>query len=323
MILNSVCIRFRGVRNLAHIHGPTSGHATITGTSGNDIIVAYADYNTITGGGGNDTIEDASGDYNLVSIGSIGDTLTSYRDIILLNGLFETVSGGDENLIVRGAMSDSSVSSGNGHNTIVVKGTSNSVTLGTGNSKVDLLGGSNHLTFTSKDMDFDQYADTVTLTGQHNVVVNSLGNYTGDDPGTLSLVGGSGFGSFQLGEVSGNVITNGLDNYIEVAADPFGPLESVTAGSGADTVTLDCGNRGQAGAFAVKFAGTNNLLTAYVDAMTVTGGTGYSRFDVEAFPTSSSCTIETSGLSNSFSLTFYNGLVDAGTGSDIVDFDLQ
>jgi hypothetical protein len=293
---------------LAKIVGPPGGHATLTGTSGNDLILAYGDANTITGGGGNDTIQATSGNDNIITVGALMDGLTKFTEIIHLGGTGDTVTAGDENVRIAGKISGSVATLGNGQDTIFAIGSENSFTLGGGSDSVSVLGGNNTVLFSGGGT---LYSDAVTFSGSHNSLDNTLRIGPIEAVGELNVTGGSGNGTFLLGTSYGTIVTNGLDNYIEGGS--YGT--KIVAGSGHDTVNLISGDRGFAGAADVLLGGTHNLVTGIDPNVTIAGGQGYDTLNFDHAATGASLHITDAGTHDSISMIAAAATIDGG-GSD-------
>ena len=261
---------------MARIVGPASGHATLTGTSGDDLILANGDANTISGGGGNDTIQALSGNDNSIVVGALSDGETSFTDIIRLGGLGDTVRGGDENVRLVGQTSNSTVTLGHGSDTVSLIGAADTLSFGGGSDTIRALGGNDRVLFSGQSA--PGYIDAVTLDGAHNEVDNTLTYGAYPAIGVLDVTGGSGDGRFLLGTTGGTIVTHGTGNYIE--GGEYGT--KIVAGSGYDTVNLVAGTRDTGGEASVLLAGNHNLVTGVEGDATITGGQGYDTIDLLA-----------------------------------------
>lgn len=291
---------------MARITGPSGGHGTLTGTAGNDLIIAFGDANTITGGGGNDTIQATSGNDNAISIGTKSDGLTTLTDLVRANGNGDTIFGGDENVRVVGNLSDSDVTLGYGNNTVSAFGSDNVLSFAGGSNNVKASGGNDTVTFSGFAGSF--YTDTVAFSGSHNSLVNSLNAGPNDAMGALDVTGGSGNGTFLLGTTSGTIVTHGVDNYIQGGA--FGT--KIEAGSGYDTVSLIPGERGTGGDGNVLLSGTHNLVSGSVADVSVTGGMGYDTLDFGQGAGYATVHITDSGIHDSVSISGAFATIDGG-----------
>ena len=291
---------------MARIVGPASGHATLTGTSGNDLILAYGDGNTVTGGGGDDTIQAESGNDNDIIVGATMDGLTSLTDIVRVDGTGDTVSGGDENVKVVGYVSGSDVMLGYGDNTISAVGSGDSFSLRGGSNSVRAVGGNDTVDFAGQVGTL--YSDTVAFTGSHNTLNDTLGFLASGADGVLNVTGGSGNGTFLLGTTSGTIVTHGVDNYIQGGA--YGT--KIQAGSGYDTVSLIGGGHGIGGEADIALSGTHNLVTGSVQDVSVTGGTGYDTLAFSDPVENTSIHVTDAGVHDSVTVNAAAATIDGG-----------
>ncbi len=298
---------------MAHILGPSGGHAAVTGTPGDDLVVAYGDANTITGGGGNDTIFATSGNNNSISVGTLSDGLSSLTDYIRIDGLGDTVAGGDENVWLRGDASDGRVTLGDGNDTVALVGASNTLSFGSGNNMIRALGGNDTVLFAGFAYSGSgaAYTDNVTVSGAHNNVTNDLTGGAHPTLGALDIQGGSGGGTFVLGTTGGTIATHGVDNFIEGGfADT-----KIVAGSGYDTVSLQPGYRDIGGSASVLLAGTHNLVTGTTGGAVVTGGSGYDTVGLSAAADGAAVQVTDGGVHDNISLDDVSSATVDGGGS--------
>ncbi len=291
---------------MARIVGPASGHATLTGTPGNDLILAYGDANTVTGGGGDDTIQAESGNDNDIIVGAAMDGLTSLTDILRADGTGDTVTGGDENVKLVGDIGGSDVTLGRGDNTILAVGSGNAFTLGGGSDSIQAMGGNTTVDFTGDIGTL--YSDTVAFSGSHNTLDDTLifGAYSAN--GVLDVTGGSGGGTFLLGNTGGTIVTHGVGNYIQGGA--LGT--KIEAGSGYDTVDLIGGTHGTGGDANVLLGGTHNLVTGSIQSVSVSGGTGYDTLDFGPPAADTSIQVTDGGVHDSVSVFGAAATIDGG-----------
>lgn len=291
---------------MARIVGPASGHATLTGTSAGDLILAFGDANTVTGGGGDDTIQATSGNRNDIVVGTALDGLTAFTDIVRVDGARDTVSGGDENVKVVGYVSGSDVTLGRGNDTVAALGAGNTLTLGGGSDSVRALGGNNAVDFSGNIGTL--YSDTVTFSGSHNSLDDTLVNGAYAAVGVLNVTGGSGNGTFLLGTTSGTIVTHGVDNYIQGGA--YGT--KIEAGGGHDTVDLTGGARGVGGDANVLLGGTHNLVTGDSSGVSVQGGMGYDTLNFSHPVETTSIQVTDGGVHDSVSVFAADATIDGG-----------
>ncbi len=296
---------------MTRIVGPASGHATLTGTSGNDLIIAYGDANTITGAGGNDTIEAESGNDNDIIIGAAAEGFATLTETVRVDGTGDTISGdtaagGSENVKLVGTISGSDVTLGFGNNTISAVGSGNSFSTAGGNDSVRAIGGNDTVNFTGNAGSI--YSDTVAFSGSHNFLDDTLHYGAYEAYGALDVTGGSGDGTFLLGFTSGTIVTHGVDNYIQGGA--LGT--KIEAGSGYDTVNLIPGTHGTGGEADVLLGGTHNLVTGSVQTVSVSGGMGYDTLDFGSPAGNSSIHVTDAGVHDSVSVLGAAATIDGG-----------
>lgn len=300
---------------MAHIRGPANGHASLTGTSGDDLIAAFGSANTITGGGGDDTISALHGSDNLVLEGEAADGLTALNESVLIGGRFDTVGGGDENFRVSGYASDSRVTLGRGDETVSLNGTNDFVSVIGGDNRLSVLGG--HDTIAIAGQAGSGYTDDVLVSGSHDRVVNSLTYGPYPAIGDVTIRGGSGFGYFGMGTSSGSVVTQGTNNFIAAGSGQ----STIVAGSGLDTVQIDGGAGFVGGTSRIVLAGTGNHVEGVGGSSTISGGAGHDVIDLTA-NYDAAFTIREGGMDNSISLTSTSGAtITPGTGHDTVSID--
>ena len=260
---------------MARIYGPSNGHGTLDGTSGSDLIVASDSYNTITGGGGDDSVLAKTGGFNDIVLGSSGDGLRTVTDTIRLDGIGDTVSAGDENVRITGMASNSVGTFGSGNENIVVRGSGNQISATDGNDTIKLLGGSNSVNLTSYQSAL-KYTDDIAFSGTDNKLTIALAANDIPDIGTVTVSGGSGYGTFNLGSSIGTLVTRGYGNFVQAGFN-----SQIAPGSGYDTVSLNAGPRASGATNVVTLAGTHNLvegLGAGFDS--ITGGAGYDTVNI-------------------------------------------
>ena len=298
---------------MAKIVGPVSGHATLTGTSGNDSIVALGDDNTVTGGGGSDTILATQGNDNSIFVGQLSDGLTGVSDLIRIDGVGDSINGGDEAIRLTGMASSTSVTFGNGNDRVFLQGSANSIVLGDGNDSVSVLGGND--TIHAAYQDGSGYSDRIAITGQNNVVTNSQseGKYTGT--GHFTISGGSGSNTFNLDSGVSTINTAGEDNVFNITG--FSQTR-IVAGSGSDTVNL-VATPGSFGEQVIQLAGQHNLVSGDTGEATITGGAGDNTINVDGPDVGGgSLAIHLGGLGNNLTILAAHTTVNPGTGDDTV-----
>ena len=301
------------------IRGPKGGHAKIFGTSGNDLISADSGYNTIYGGGGNDSIEAGTDHADLV-IGRAGDGKVGKIDNVSVAGAGNTLTAGDETVLVFGpATRASSFTLGNGNNTVDLTGANNTISAGGGRNVISATGGGAHVNFSAEGQ-ASYGPDTVFVSGGGNVVTASFFDIPQAAFADVDVYGGSGHGTFMLPGYSAatplgqagnadNVVTGGLHNLIEAG----GGL--IVAGNGADTVSFFGEGTN------VVLAGAANSVSCVAGASTITGGSGSGTFNLSGQYLNGpvgTIALQTYGLDNAVSLVDGTFQVAAGGGEDTV-----
>ena len=163
------------------INGPACGFGIIQGTSGNDQITAYGQYNAIFGNGGNDVVNAGAG-FAAVTLGAGNSTVT-------LGGSSNVVIGGPGNDTVTGAPGGyTAVTLGNGNNTVAVGGTHDVILLGIGTNTVSGTQGMAFITTGAGN-------DTIAVAGSGNTInagagQNTIAGGTGNDILVLPAAGG-------------------------------------------------------------------------------------------------------------------------------------
>ncbi len=299
---------------MAKIRGPVTGHATLTGTAADDLIVALGDYNTVTGGGGNDTILATQGNDNSIFVGELSDGLTGVSDLIRIDGLGDTIRGGDEAVRLTGMASSTSVTLGNGNNRVFLQGSANAILLGAGNDSVNALGGSDtiHVAYD----DGSGYSDRIAISGLNNVVTNaqSAGEYTGT--GHFTISGGSGSNTFDLNSGVSTINTAGESNVFNITG--YGSSH-IVAGSGSDTVNIQGVVGSGNGEQDIQLAGQHSEISGVAGAATISGGAGDNSINLAGPDVGGgSLDIQLGGLGNSLVILAAHATVNAGTGADTV-----
>ena len=299
---------------MARIIGPVTGHATLTGTSGNDLIVALGDDNTVTGGGGSDTILATQGNDNSIVVGQLADGLTGTTDYIRIDGLGDSIRGGDEAIRLTGMASSTSVTLGNGNDRVSLQGSANAIVLGGGNDSISALGGND--TIHAAYQDGSGYSDHIAITGQKNLITNSqsVGKYTGT--GHFAISGGSGSNTFDLDSGVSTINTAGESNVFNITG--FGSTH-IVAGSGSDTVNIGAFIGGSNGEQDIQLAGQQNFVSGVAGDASISGGAGDNVIDLAGPDVGGgSLAIHLGGLGNNLTILAAHATVNPGTGDDTV-----
>jgi len=160
-----------------------------------------------------------SGDGADVAIGTAGDGFTDYNSSVALFGLYNLVTGGDENFAVTDASGSNVVTLGNGSNTVTLGGSQNSVSYGAGDNSVAFSGFSNALSAGAGNNNVTSAAGGLTArfaaggAGQNDTL--SLAEYQnsvhgGDENFTITNAHGGAFvdvgnGNNTISLTSGNI----------------------------------------------------------------------------------------------------------------------
>ncbi len=153
-----------------------------------------------------------------LSIGSAADGDYGYGSTVALSGVYNLVTGGDENFTVTGAAGSNDAALGSGNDTLTLGGGRNTVVLGGGNNSVTFGGITNAL----------------TLGDGNNVVTSAEGGLT-----VHAAAGGAGQSDAISVAGSRNQIFGGDQNFS--VTDPHGS-GLVKLGNGNDTISLACGS---------------------------------------------------------------------------------
>jgi hypothetical protein len=305
------------------IYGPQTGHATLYDASGDDMIIAAGGYNSIYSLYGNDTISTGSIGYNTIYAGTQYDY--SQRDVsIRLNGLGNTVDGGDANFTIFNSSGDSTINLGDGNDNLTLGGLDNTITIGLGVDNIVAGGGDDSVTVVGFVDSLDGPAPE-TISVQFSGFGNSFDNgfdttFDGSAEGFplpvfSTITGGSGDGNFSLWG-GGSVVTNGLDNNIFVGDGNY----NIVAGSGDDSVAMDNPFEGDMDVN-VTLAGSGNSVSGEGGplAVTISGGTGDTTVTMgDGFGTVQA-NITLGGSNNTVTAQEMSGYVDPGGGGAIVN----
>ena len=302
------------------IYGPQTGHATLYDTSGDDTIIAAGGYNTIYSLYGNDIISTGSTGYNTIYAGTQYDY--AQRDVsIRLNGLGNTVDGGDANFSIFNSSGNSTINLGDGNDNLTLGGLDNTITVGLGADNIIAGGGDDSVTVAGF-VDFLDGPAPETISVQFSGYGNSFnGGYDTTFDGSAegyplpilaTITGGSGNGNFALWG-GGSVVTGGLDNNIFVSDGNY----NIVAGSGDDSVSMeDPFFNTDAN---VTLAGSGNTVSGGVSNVKISGGTGDTTVNLgDGFETVQA-NITLGGWNNTVTAQGMSGYVDPGGDGAIVN----
>jgi hypothetical protein len=223
------------------------GANTITGTTGNNHIIAgigadtisvTTGHNTIDAGGGVNTIVATTGD-NLITTGDGADTITvsTGDNTIHAGGGANTITASSgNNTITAGDGADTITTSGStgGTNTVHAGNGANTVTTGAGNDIVTSGHGADTITTAAGD-------DTITIKGGIDTIAAGAGNDTliadlslATGAVSLSALAGTAAAGY-AGNISGLGVATfaGVENF-EITSGVFN--DTITTGDGADVV---------------------------------------------------------------------------------------
>jgi hypothetical protein len=296
---------------MAIIYGPQTGHSTLYDTSGNDMIIAAGGYNTITSLSGDDTISGGGIGYNTILAGTQYDY--AQRNVtIRVNGLGNTIDGGDANFNIFNSSGGSTISLGDGNNTLALGGLDNTIDVGLGANTIIAGGGDDQVTVVGFLNGPAPQTIAVQFSGTGNSFYNGFNStFNGDaegDPQPVfsTITGGSGDGNYTLWG-GGSVITNGLNNVIEVDEGNY----TVVAGSGDDTVAM--GNRFESDmSVTVKLAGTGNIVGGGASNVNISGGAGDTTIDLGDGFGAVDANITLGGSNNTVTAQIVHGYLDPG-----------
>jgi len=309
-------LHWEEMHKMAKIYGPQTGHATLDDTSGDDTIIAAGGYNTIVSLSGNDTISAGSIGHNTIMAGTQYDL--AQRDVsIRVNGVGNTIDGGDANFTIFGSTGGTNVSVGDGTNAITLGGQNNNISVGWGRNVIVAGTGNDHVTVTGWTLGSFNPGVNVTFQGTGNSFVNATSDtsplgFPLNIPTTIN--GGSGHGSYTLWG-GGTVLTGGAYNTINASAGDY----NIVAGSGNDTVNLNPSVFFDIATTAtVRLNGTDNVVTGSADNATILGGLGNTRVTIGGDTvTDGTYVINLGGSRNTVTSTLGQGRIDAG-GDDAV-----
>jgi hypothetical protein len=304
------------------IYGPQSGQATLYDSFGNDMIIAAGGYNTIYSLYGNDTITGGSIGYNTILAGTQYDY--AQRNVsIRLNGLGNTIDGGDANFTIFNSSGDSTVNLGDGNDNLTLGGPDNTINIGLGADNVIAGGGDDSVTVVGLVDSLNGPASAtiaVKFSGFGNSFYNGF-NSTFDGsaeayplPVVSTITGGSGDGNFTLWG-GGSVVTDGLNNNIFVGDGNY----NIVAGSGNDSVAIDSPFGGTA--VNVALAGSGNSVSSEGGSLNVaiSGGTGNTTLNLGNGFGEIQANITLGGSNNTVTAQGMSGYLDPGADGAIVN----
>ncbi|MBV9782917.1 MAG: hypothetical protein JO264_03775, partial [Acidisphaera sp.] len=240
---NAVDSTYNNIVELVNDLGNTS--VTLTGAN-NEIRLNGDATNTVVAGSGSD----------IVAIGGNDDNLFGYKTKITLAGNSNIVNVDDVNATVSGGDSDNSIELGDGTNNVSVTGTgnyievrggNNTINAGSGSATVQITGidGTNGVAFVPDPDDAPVPSspnDTVTIAGSGDLVQATYENVTVNGTGvtggaTIDL--GNGNNAVNLGGNASTVsLGNGSNTVTLTGADNLVQVTSTKGTPGTDTVSV-------------------------------------------------------------------------------------
>ncbi len=298
----------------SNITGPVGGGAVLNGTPGDDTIVARGTDNIVRGNGGNDTVTGSAAGRDTINVGTARDGLVSLTETVAISGPGNVVTAGDAAVSLLGSTSGTVAKLGNGANTVILDGPGNAVEVGVGANILAMTGGDATIRISAFVPQGTKYSDTITISGERNSVLARVNEGKYPAAGAVTIDGGTGFGTFDLGWGSGTVRTDGPGNTVSFGAGTF----DVTPGSGSDTVTAS-GIPGTA-IGTIHLAGLNNVVRGTGAQLAVSGGDGGGTFDFLYSTTTGgkASSLDTGGLGNNVTLRGSEATIRLNGGGDTV-----
>jgi len=244
-----------------------------------------------------------------VSVGQAGDGFFGYSTALALSGVTNHVFGGDEAFSISGTTSLSSISLGNGNNTVALAGNQNRISLGTGNNTLTLPGGNDSVILAkggagSTDVIYKAGYGSKITGGDENVTIagtkSSVGNISlGNGNDVLNVSGGGGHAVF------GSSIANTATDQVTVGAgganltfnggDDRVLMQDFHGHEGADTVTL---NGTMLGTSLTTMGVFDNIVLSQDANATITDGhvNGALSLSIEGDATAGMGTVSVTGL---------------------------
>ena len=211
-------VQFQNGEKLHIIAGNSS--TTLSGTSGNDYMIANSSNKTINAGAGNDTIRISGGSGQKI------DTGTGTDKVYVSSGSVKSIvnAGGTDYIeIGKSAGNGIIVQSGQGDGKLVAKetvkilgGSKHDIRLYGGNDKVTVAGGSNHVIYTDGPTGSGDTGDNDVIVIQSGGQAKSIVAGNGND--VIAIANGAG---------NGSTIYTGLEN-----------PNNVNTGTGVNTVNI-------------------------------------------------------------------------------------
>lgn len=269
---NSVFTTFPGHFNSSLTVQGGSGHNTVRlyNLFGVNSVALQGFYNKIVVNSNATNVIFTGAGHNSVTAGTPGDGSTGFSTTINEAGTNNTVVGGDQNFTVVGGQGYDSITLGNGNNTIQESGLADRITVGTGTSNtITDFGGGAVIHFVGKVVDDPtEYNVTLNLGGTNNFVMED--QYLLHSARDFTIHGGSGNGTFILGDGEDTLTTSGDNNHVRmgtsnVLTSPYDilsgePNDSVTILGSANHNTVMMGDGNNTVFVGGPLTGDNNVI---------------------------------------------------------------
>lgn len=275
-----------------------SGNDTLSGTAGDDDLLAgFAGNDTIDGGAGDDHIYGGAGN-DTITGGAGNDTI--FGDVSTPEASEEVAAGNDK---ITDQEGDNTVFAGNGNNSVTLGGGNDYVVVGDGTDKIALgEGGASATLPLIGDAEFsERLFHNVAFAGDGK---KSVSAGAGDD----YIAAGDGNNSLSAGN-GNNVIRTGDGN------------KKITAGSGDDVVIAGNGNNNITagdGANRVEAGNGNNKITSGAGDDDIQAGSGNDTITAG----NGNNSIDAGAGNNKITVGEGNDTVEAGSGNDTVKLGL-
>jgi Ca2+-binding RTX toxin-like protein len=220
------------------------GANTISGTSGNNLVIAGSGADTITFTSGNNTIEAGDG-ANTITATSGDNTITtgSGADTITVTSGDNTIEAGDGANTITATSGLNSITTGSGADTITtggLAGIGNTINAGDGANTI-ATGAGNDIVYTGVDIDTITTGagdDTIHITGGTDTIAAGAGN------DTLIVDFSAATAAVSINALAGTAAAGYAGNISGLGIATFAGVENfeITSGSSNDTITTGAGN---------------------------------------------------------------------------------
>ena len=301
----------------ANVIGPAAGYATITGPVNNVTITAQGYDNTIIAGGGSDTINagldnakvtvsDTNGNNTVTdALGTLSDdttvTLGNGNDSVSLRGYGSTITLGDGNDTVSAGVGNDTITVGNGNDTVTTGGYHNVIHVGSGTDVINAGLGNDSVTIAGgpDTVIADGYSNTITSTG-----------------GDLTVSGDSGYSTITLGGDNNTLLLGGYNETVTLGLNSTGN-NSVAGSLGSSVIITGAGNQ------SINASGYFNIITTGAGDSTINAGAGYETVNVGSGINSINASgnnndITTNGGEDTVALSGWNNTINVHAGLTMV-----